>query len=360
MDIDDYLGEFTERDWQETDADAEPLRIAMIGLGWWVREKAIPAVRDADLCQTTVLVSRNKAAAQKLARSVETVEAGLSTDEYHDGAGTDEYDAVYVSTPNGTHLQYVETAAEHDKAVLCEKPMEKSRDRAEQMVEATNSADSPLLIGYRMHTEPAVRRLRELVADGLLGDPVQIHGHMSQPLLDIIPDPDQWRLNPELAGPGATVTDIGVYPLNTARFVLGEDPVAVEARLVSNHEAFADVPDEHVSFTVEFPDDIQAACTASQNAAQSSQLTVVGTEGTAKLEPAFFPEQPRQLSVTRGATAIETTFSQANQMTEIFDYFADCVLAGRSPVGDGEHGLVDMEAIEAIYEAGERDERVQL
>jgi xylose dehydrogenase (NAD/NADP) len=47
-------------------------------------------------------------------------------------------------------------------------------------------------------------------------------------------------------------------------------------------------------------------------------------------------------------------------MREEFDYFADCVKSGRSPVADGEHGLVDMRAIEAVYEAAERRRRVEL
>jgi xylose dehydrogenase (NAD/NADP) len=360
MDLGRYLDDFTERDWQETDGDVEPLRVAMIGLGWWVREEAVSALRDAELCETAVLVSRRKEDARQLASQVETADVGLSDEEYHDGAATDAYDAVYVSTPNGTHLEYVETAAEHDKAVLCEKPMEASSGRAEKMVDAARTNDVPLMVAYRMHTEPAVRRLRGLLAEGVLGDPVQIHGHMSQPLLEVIPDPDQWRLDPTTAGPGATVTDIGLYPLNTARFVLDADPVAVESRMVSNGEPFSDVPDEHASFTLEFPGDVHAVCTASQNAAQSSHLAIVGSEGTARLEPAFFPSQPRHLSVTRDTTAIETTFAQADQMREEFDYFADCVLSGRSPVADGEHGLVDMRVIEAVYEAAESGRRVRL
>lgn len=359
MDLERYLDGFTRRDWEESDPDDGPVRLALVGLGWWVREQAIPAIRSADRCEATTLVSRQKEDAERLASQVETVDTPLSAEEYHAGESADAYDAVYVSTPNATHLEYAETALDRGKAVLCEKPMEATADRAAEMVEAAEATGAPLMVGYRMHTEPAVRRLRELLADGVLGDPVQLHGHMSQRLLEINPDPDQWRLDPELAGPGATVTDIGIYPLNTARFVLGEDPVAVEATLTSTHDAFADVPDEHAQFTVAFPDCV-AACTASQNAAQSSHLHVVGTEGTARLDPAFYPAEPRRLSVTRDTTAVETSFEQVDQMEEEFAYFADCVLAGREPTGNGEHALVDMRAIEAVYEAGERGARVEL
>lgn len=360
MDLQGYFDEFTARDWQETEPDDEPIRIAMVGLGWWVREKAMPAVREADLCETTVLVSRDKSDAEALAESEPGVSTGLSGEEFHDGHATEEYDAVYVCTPNATHLPYVETAADLGKAVLCEKPMEATVERAEQMVDAADKGEITLMIAYRMHTEPAVRRLKDVLEDGLLGDPVHVQGHMSQQLLETIPDPDQWRLNPALTGMGTTVMDIGLYPLNTARFVLEEDPVAVQSTMSTHSEPFSDVPDEHAAFTMEFEDGLTAVCTTSQSAAQASHLAIVGTEGSARLDPAFYPDQPRELTITRNSTTVETTFDQRNQMTEEFDYFADCLRADREPAGDGLHGLVDMQVMSGIYEAAETESRVSL
>jgi len=360
MELTRYLDAFTERDWQAADDSAGPVRFAMVGLGWWVREWAIPAVADSDFCETTVLVSRDEAAAASLAGEVDTVESAVSTEQFREGAAGDDYDAVYVCTPNATHLPYVEAAADAGKAVLCEKPMEATVERAEKMVAAAREAGVTLMVAYRMHTEPAVRRVREMLGDGLLGQPVQVHGHMSQPLLDMIEDPNQWRLDPKMAGRGATVTDIGLYPLNTARFLLDSDPVAVEATMRSEDEAFDEVPDQHAAFTMEFADGTQAVCTASQQAAQSSHITVVGTEGSASVEPAFFPDEPRQLTVSRGGTTVETTFEQIDQMREEFDYFADCLLSERKPTGDGEHGLVDMRVMDAIYDAAEDGRRIEL
>ncbi|MFB6165058.1 MAG: D-xylose 1-dehydrogenase Gfo6 [Haloarculaceae archaeon] len=360
MDLGTFLEDFAERDWQVSDPDEGPVRIAVIGLGWWTRAEAIPAIADADLCETTVAVSRSAEKARDVVDSVDSVETGLTGEQFHDGRASDAYDAVYVATPNAHHAEYVATAADLGKAILCEKPMEASVERAEELVATARGADVTLMIAYRMHTEPAVRRLRDLLREGLLGEPAQVHGHMSQPLLEMIPDPDQWRLDPDVAGPGASVTDLGIYPLNTARFVLGLDPVAVQASMASEADAFADVPDERAAFTAQFPDGVFASCTASQAAAQSSFVRVIGTEGHARVEPAFFPDEPRKLVVSRGGTTVDTTFDQIDQMEEEFDYFADCVLAGREPEADGEYGLVDMRAIEAAYESAETGQTVAI
>lgn len=347
-DLSESFEEFTARDWR-SDADGT-VRVAMIGLGWWTQEKALPAVERSELCETTVLVSSDEERAVAAAESHGTVEEGITYEGFHDGAASDEYDAVYIATPNAVHLEYAETAADLDKAILCEKPMEASVERAEKLVEACESV--PLMVAYRMQTEPAVRRARELVRDGFIGDPVAIHGAMTQRLLDINPDTDQWRLDPDLAGYGASVMDLGIYPLNTARFVLDADPQSVQASMNSAHGAFSKVPDERASFRVDFPDGVSAVCTASQNASQSSHLRITGTEGELELDPVFFPDEPRKLRVRRGDVDATLDFDQRSQMTEEFDYFADCVLSETEPHPNGEHGLVDMRALEAIYEAG--------
>lgn len=350
MTLENYLDDFERRDWQ-TMTDGV-VRIAVIGLGWWTTDQAMPAIADTDLCKTTVAVSGSASKAEHVADRSPTVQYGITYDEFHDGVAIDAYDAVYVCSPNALHLPYAETAADLGKAVLCEKPIEASVDRARAMVAACDEADVPLLIGYRMHTEPTIRRARELVRCGAIGDPVCVLGNNSQTLLDIVADSDQWRLDPDLAGPGATVTDIGIYPLNTARFLLDADPVAAQAFMRSEHDAFTDVPDEHAAFTLSFDDGTYVTCTASQNAQESTSLRLIGTEGELYVEPAF--HMKTEVRLTRGETTANLATPQVDQMCELFDYFADRVL-GDAPIGpDGEHALQDITAIKAIYEAAKR------
>jgi xylose dehydrogenase (NAD/NADP) len=357
--IDEALDRFTRRDWQDDDVDGT-VRVAMIGLGWWTRAEAIPAVVDSEFCETTVVVSGSPEKAERAADLADTIAHGITYDEFHDGVAADAYDAIYVVTPNALHLPFVETAAELDKAVLCEKPMEATVDRAREVRAVSDRADIPLMVAYRMQTEPAVRRARELVRQGAIGDPMLVHGNMSQRLLaEVVPNPDQWRLDPDLSG-GATVMDIGLYPLNTARFVLDADPVRVRAHATVEDEAFDDVGDEHVSFGMDFDDGTLAACTASQSAYQSSHLRVTGTEGEIEIDPAFYNRQDRGFRLSWQGQTVDLDFERVNQMTEEFDYFAHCLLTDTPPHPDAEHALVDMQTMDAIYAAAERGEDVVL
>jgi xylose dehydrogenase (NAD/NADP) len=349
---------FADRDWETVEEGT--LRIAMIGLGWWTRDHAIPAVADSELCETTALVTSSTEKAERVAAEVPTAEAALTYDEFHDGVAADEYDAVYICTPNMLHLEYARTAAKLGKSILCEKPMEGNVERAEDLVDVTDEHDATLMIAYRMQTDPAIRTTRHLVREGFVGDPVHVNGHMVQPLLEMIPDPDQWRLNPELSGYGASVMDLGIYPINTSRFVLDADPVAVQARARSETDAFDDVPDEWASFTVEYDNGVRASCSASQHAYRSGRFEVIGTEGRIELEPAYFNETGRTLTLSRAGATSEVSFETVDQMREEFDYFADRVLSGEEPHPDGRHGLVDMRTLAAVYEAAESGDTVSL
>jgi len=343
---------FDERDW-ERPLDGAPLRLAVVGLGWFGRDIAIPGIERSDYCELGAVVSGDPEKASRVADRTGAQRA-LSYEEYQAGAGTDAYDAVYVVTPNALHLPYVETAAEYGKHVICEKPLEATAERARAVVEACADGDVELMTAYRMQTTRSVRWVREQVRAGVVGDPVQVHGEFSFELL-ADGDPDQWRLDPDLAGGGALV-DIGVYPLNTARFVLDADPVAVSATTSENPPAFDGV-DEHVAFQVSFPGDVTASCTASYAGAGANRLSVLGTEGRIVLEPVFDVDADRTVTVERdGRVTVDAP--EPPEIIEEFDYFATGVLGDLDVEPDGRDGVRDVELVEAVYSSAESGRRV--
>ncbi|WP_433625575.1 D-xylose 1-dehydrogenase Gfo6 [Halomicrococcus sp. NG-SE-24] len=355
QDMDGYFTDVAERDWQTTDEGT--VRLALVGLGRFTRSEVLPAVRNADLCEVTALVSGSPETASAVAREY-GVDVTLDYDAFEDGERSDAFDAVYVGGPNGLHLDYTRTAARLGKHVVCEKPMEVSADRAREMVELCDDAGVTLVVAYRPQVEPTMRRVRELVRDGAVGDPVQIHAWFTGHILDQNADADQWRLDPDLAGGGALM-DVGVYPLNASRFLLDADPVAVQATTHAPDAAFEGV-DEHVAFLLTFPGGATASCTASYDAQQDDRLRLVGTEGQVQVNPAFDAGVTPTVTLERGEETVEYTGPFVNETTEEFDYFAHCVLTGTEPEPDGRDGLADVEVVEAVYESAETGRRVDL
>lgn len=354
----EWLDRYDERDWQA--GESGTVRFALIGLGWWTIDVALPAIKSSDFGAVSTLVSSSTEKAKRYA-SEYGVDRGISYDEFHDGGASDSYEAVYIATPNARHLDFVESAARLEKAVLCEKPVEATVERAEKLVRECERVGIPLMVAYRMHFDPAVRRARELVKSGFLGRPVNAHGRNSQSLLEIIPDEEQWRLDPDLTGYGTSMMDLGIYSINTTRFLLRREPTTVQAQMSSHHEAFENVPDESATALLTFDGGVTLTTNACQNAQEDTQLTIIGTEGLIELRPAFHGKCSLRLSRGDVSATIEYDDSDVEfEMKEMVDYFADRVLREARIHADGRHALEDIRIIRAVHEAAECGNKVKL
>ena len=358
-DLAEYVDDFTHRDWQTLDPDAvnEPVRLALVGLGWFTRDWALPGIARSSFTEATMVTDIDPDTVDAVADEHDLI--GVTPEEFRSGSVADAYDAVYVATPNATHFEYIAAAADQGKAVLCEKPMAATVEGAERIVAACEDAGVPLMVGYRMQTDPAVRRIRDLLEDGFIQDVTHVHATMSQTMLaELTGEADQWRLDPELSG-GCALMDIGIYPINTTRFVLGRDPIRVSGQTRTEHEAFADV-DEHASFRLKFPGGVEAMCTGSQNAQHASRLELTGTEGRLILDPAFYEREDREVAIVRGGTRMDVEFDSVHQLEEEFAYFGHQLLTDGDIRPDGRHALTDMSVLDAIYESAETGDKVAI
>lgn len=349
----DLFDSFADRDW-DTDPDGT-VAFAVVGLGGYARNVSLPAIADGDYTTVGAVVSGDPEKAAETAAEYDA--RALSYEEYGAGEATESYDAVYVATPNRHHRPQVETAVEHGKHAIVEKPLDATAGRAQAIVDSCAAADVRLMTAYRMQTDPAIRRVREAIRDGVIGDPLKLFGDFTFPVLGGSRGPEQWRLDADLAGGGA-LYDVGVYPLNTARFLLGEDPVAVSA-IASGDGAFADV-DEHTHFHVEFPDDVVGNFSASFSGHGSTFLTVVGTDGTLRIENAFGPGGDREVRIETSSGTATLDGLGADETREEFEYFAHAILADAEIEPDGEDGVTDLRVMEAIRDAAESGTRQSL
>ncbi|WP_284013440.1 D-xylose 1-dehydrogenase Gfo6 [Halobaculum litoreum] len=355
--FDTTLAAAGERDW-DTGAVEEPVRIATVGCGNYARNVSIPAMAEGAYATPAVVVSGDPDTRASLADEFGVT--ALDYDAYAAGAATDEYDAVYVATPNRLHLPHAETAADHGKHVICEKPLEATVDRADRLVAACDAADVRLMTAYRMQTDPVVRRVREFVADGGIGDLQRAAGDFTFPVLGGSAGPDQWRLDRRLAGGGA-LYDVGVYPLNTARFVAGDDPTAVSATVRSPDPAFDEV-DQHVDFRVEFggEDGWVGNFSASFSGHPNTSLELLGSDGRVAVRSAFEPGADREVTVETPDGTLTVAGAGADETVAEFDYFAHAVATDAPIEPDGADGLVDVRTLAAVQEASASGGRVEL
>ncbi len=348
MPIEDYFTEVTHRDW-ETESVEGTVNIAIIGVGGFARNRAIPAISKSEYGRTTVLVTSSPETLAETEAAAD-VDHCIDYDAFLQGECRDAYDAVYISTPNALHGTYAAAAASMGAHVICEKPLETTPDRAREIIDACAAADVTLMTAYRLQLEPIVRRTRTLLNEGVLGEIVAVHGSFSNPLLEEA-DPDTWRLDPDLAG-GGVLVDLGIYPINTIRFLLECEPTGVYAhtRTESGDSPFGDV-DRDVSLHLRLPGGGSALCTASYVGHAGSQLRLVGTDGSVTISSPFGGVVPHDILLETGDLSMEYTGEPIDEVREEFDYFCYCILTGTTPEPDGEDGVADLEIIEAAYES---------
>jgi len=262
-------------------------------------------------------------------------------------------DAIYVITPNALHHDQVIRVAKAGKHAICEKPMAVNARQAQEMVAACKKANVKLLVGYRMHFEPRTLEVIRMRKAGEFGKVMFFQGQCGFKT----GDPNQWRLNKALAGGGAMM-DIGIYALNGARYMVGEEPVWVTAQETKTDPVkFKEGVDETIQFQLGFPSGAIASCLSSYNINHLDRFFLSGDKGFAEMQP----------STGYGPIKGRTHQGELNQpitthQTEQMDQMAAIIFENKQPVVsvDGKEGLKDLKIIEAIYQAAKTGQKVKL
>jgi glucose-fructose oxidoreductase len=329
---------------------------AVAGLGSYATRQIMPNFAQCEHARLVALVSGTPAKLDRYG-----TDYGIPRTHRYSYADFDQIrnnpdiDAVYVVLPNSLHAEYAIRAAKAGKHVMCEKPMATSVAECEAMIAACGEAGTKLMIGYRSRFEPYNRLAIELARGGYVG-PTRLvtaeHGFSIKP--------GQWRLDKPLSG-GGSIMDIGIYSLNAARYLTGEEPVEVSAIESTDRSdpRFRTVEDR-VSFLLRFPSGIEANCISSYSSAHNS-YRVTGTDGWIAMDPAT-PYVGQAMTIRKdGVSAPRTLPAPArNQFAGQLDHLAECILTGATPIVPGEEGLADIRVIEAIYRSAAERRHVNL
>ncbi|NNL03563.1 MAG: Gfo/Idh/MocA family oxidoreductase [Eudoraea sp.] len=262
-------------------------------------------------------------------------------------------DAVYVITPNGLHCEFTLRVARAGKHVICEKPMGINAKEGQEMVDACKAANVKLLIGYRMHFEAKTLKIVGMRKNGEFGKIIFFQGQSGF----IIGDPNQWRLNKKLSGGGAMM-DIGIYSINGARYMIGEEPVWVTAQETKNDPVkFKEGIDETIQFQMGFPGGAVASCLSTYAVNHLDRFYLAGLEGWAEMQPST-GYGPIKARTHKG----ELTDPHITHQTVQMDEMAGIILENKQPVipVDGEEGVKDMKIIDAIYKAVKTGKKIAL
>ncbi len=338
------------------DPPGKKLGWAVVGLGSLAINQILPAFAKCEKSKVVALVSGHPDKANKLALRYGVNPKNIYNYQNYDSIKDNpEVDVIYIVLPNGMHAEYTVRGLQAGKHVLSEKPMANSPAECQQMIDAARKDDRKLMIAYRCRYEPYNQEAIRIVRSGELGPLKVILADAGFPQ----GDPKQWRLNKTMAG-GGSMMDIGIYALNAARYLSGEEPTEVNAMMYStpNDPRFKEV-EENVNFQLRFPSGVLANCTSSYGYFQQSHYRAVGSTGWVELDPATWYSGLR-MHRHHGNTLEDIELPERDHFASEMDHMSECVMQNKEPLTPGEEGLRDLKIITAIYEAANTGKTVKL
>lgn len=318
------------------------LGVALVGLGSLATNQIAPALaKNTKLCKLTALVSGTP---EKLTKW--QAQYGIpashcySYDQFDRLKDNPDVDIVYVVLPNSMHPEFTVRAAQAGKHVFTEKPMANSVAECQQMIEACKQAKRRLGVAYRCQFTPhhlEMIRLSRYEVFGRLKCVEAAFGFK-------IGDPTQWRLRKALAGGGALM-DVGIYALQGMRYLVGEEPVSVQAfETKTDKVKFAEV-DETITWELKFPGGVLAKGATSYAFNGMNYLRGLAENGWFELGPQAYGYGGLNGRTSKGP--LEPP--QVDHFAAELDDFAECILKNRPTRVPGEEGLADLKVIEGIY-----------
>lgn len=338
------------------DPPGKKLGWAIVGLGSLAINQILPGFAKSEKSKVVAFVSGHPDKANKLALRYNVNPKNIYNYQNYDSIKDNpEVDVIYIVLPNGMHAEYTIRGLHAGKHVLCEKPMASSSTECRQMIDAAKKVDRKLMIAYRCHYEPYNKEAIRIARAHELGPTQMI-------LADAgfaAGDPAQWRLHKALSG-GGSMMDIGIYALNAARYLTGEEPTEVNAMSFTdrNDPRFKEV-ESNVIFQLRFPSGIIANCSSSYSYFHQSHYRVMGTEARLEMDPATWYNGNR-MWIERGNKIEQIDLQEADHFAAEMDHMSDCVMQNKEPLTPGEEGLRDLTIIEAVYESAKSAKTVKL
>ena len=252
-------------------------------------------------------------------------------------------DAVYVATPHGQHHAVATQALRAGKPVLLEKPVTCSAAAARDLVGVARESGTFLMEAMWTRFQPTVVALRELLADGAIGDVRTVTADLGfrAPF-----DPENRMWDP--AKGGGALLDLGVYPVSFAQMLLGApSTVQVTGALASTGV------DAEAALLLGWPGGQQALLSVTIVATPPSSARIVGTHGWIDLDPPTY--RPSRLRVHRdGADEPEVVElpGAGSGYVEQFAHVQQCLAQGltESPVMPLDDTLAVMDVLDAALE----------
>ena len=331
-------------------ASNKKLGVALVGLGYYSTDILAPSLQLTQHCELRGIVTGTPSKISKWQRAYDIPDRNVYNYEtMHQVANNDDIDVIYIVLPTGLHSKYSIIAADAGKHVWCEKPMARTESECQAIIDACRKNKVKLSIGYRMQHEPNTQTVMRYAREQPYGSIVSVKAEAGYR----DGRSNHWKLQKEMGG--GAMYDMGVYPLNAARYSTALEPSAVKARHETTRPEIYTEVDETTLFDLEFPGGIMANCKTSFGMGLNV-LHIDCRNGWYELKPF------QSYSGVRGTTSDGKMLNAVvpNQQAKQMDDDALAILNDTDVLVPGEEGMKDIRIVEAVYRAAAEDRWIKL
>lgn len=254
-------------------------------------------------------------------------------------AADSEVEAIYIATPHTFHLENMKLCFEHDKAVLCEKPIAVNAKELEEALQMAKTKNLFLMEAMWTWFLPAVLKAREWITQGRIGAVKFLRADFG---FKAEFDKNSRIYNPELAA--GALLDIGIYPLSIAEFLI-DSPIK---KIQSVGYLGSTKVDEYNAMSVEYDNGVFAQLSSGVISDMNNDAYIVGTKGYICLRN-FWRSKKVVLETPEGKDVFEEILPCHGYNYET-EHVNQLLLAGKkeSPVVTHEHSRKSMERMDEL------------
>ena len=318
------------------------IRMGVVGYGYW-GPNIVRNLRSLEGCEVAAVCDQSPAAVRRIKQAHPDLTVTTQASEL---LTSTEIDAIAVVTPVCTHFELAKAALQNGKHVFVEKPFTATTQQAEELIELAERKNLKIMVDHTFLFTGAVRKIRELIDEGVLGDLYYY---------------DSTRVNLGLFQHDVSVVwDLAPHDLSIMSFLSPQEPEAVVATGQSHLNGLVDV----AFLTVYFPGNTIAHINVNWLSPVKVRTTLLGGEKKMLVwndleadEKLKIYDKGAQINNGQGLYELMVSYRSGDmwaprvEQTEALKvelgHFMDCISKDRSPINDGVAGLRVVKLLEA-------------
>ena len=311
------------------------LGVAVIGTGQWGKNharvyKELPSTELVAICDVN-------------AERAQAIAAQYGVKAYSDSAQmlqNKDIEAVNVCTWSTILAKEALKALRAGKHVLVEKPMATNTQQAQKLVQTAQENGLHLTVGFLMRFIPGLQQIRQSVENKKIGDLVCATAKRVS----------QW---PERIGDVGVVKDTAIHDIDVMRFISGEDPITVYAKMGSmKHRKFED----YAQIMLTYKDGKSAFIESNWLTPYKTRaLTVTGSDAIMRLDYIT-----QDLWIEQQTETLQPRYPFQEPLKLELQHFVDCIVEKKKPVVTGEDGVRALEVAQAAMQSSAKNRAIQL